>query len=176
MPAYQARLYQASSPDAEYAGQLAAAFTQNLRADVIKPLLQRHGLENVDPAAWYPQQQILDLLRDIEREFTFEELVAVGIKASELVPPPPMINSIEAVVQTANLLHQAACRNVQPDETVFTKKLGERHYQLTFNLPSPPFAIYGVLYGLIRRVRQPHEEPHFVFIRRETPTVIDVRW
>lgn len=176
MPTYQPVLYQASSPAAEYSGQIAAAFTQNLRADVIKPLLKRHGLENVDPAAWYPQQQILDILRDIEREFTFEELVAVGIKASELVPLPPMINSIETVVQTANLLHQAACRNVQPDETVFTKKLGERHYQLTFNLPSPPFAIYGVLYGLIRRVRKPHEEPHFVFIRRETPTAIDVRW
>ncbi|GIK67046.1 MAG: hypothetical protein BroJett018_48400 [Chloroflexota bacterium] len=176
MPTYQPVLYQASSPAAEYSGQIAAAFTQNLRADVIKPLLKRHGLENVDPAAWYPQQQILDILRDIEREFTFEELVAVGIKASELVPPPPMFHNIESVVQAANLLHQSACRNVQPDEGVFTEQIGERHYRLTFNLPSPPFAIYGVLYGLMRQVRKPNEDPRLVFIRRETPAVIEVRW
>lgn len=176
MATYQAKLYQASSPSAEYTGGLVMALAHNLRADAIQPILAKHGLETIDPTAWYPQQQVLDVLRDIESKFTFEELVAVGIKASELVPPPPMINSIETVVQTASLLHQAACRNVHPDETVYTKKLGERHYQLTFNLPSPPYAIYGVLYGLIRRVRKPHEEPHFVFIRRETPTVIDVRW
>ena len=176
MSNYQPVLYKASSAEANYAGQIAYAFATNLRADVIEPLLKRHGLIDIDPMAWYPQQQILNLLRDIELKFTFEELVAVGIKAGELAPPPPNLTTIEDILNAAHFIYAAASQNLAPGEGIQVKQLGQKHYELTFNIPSPPFSIYGTLYGFLRQVRKKGEDPRLVITKRDTPAVMEVKW
>lgn len=176
MSTYQAKLYQASSPNAEYMGGLVMAFAHNLRADAIQPILAKHGFENIDPTAWYPQQQVLNVFRDIESRFSFEELVAIGMGTAELNPLPPQVNSIEMVVVAADAIYKSGCRNADPAEGMMVNKVGARHYEITYNIPLPPFAIYGVLYGLIRRVKSKNDDPRIHLTRRETPAVMEVKW
>lgn len=90
--------YISSSPNAELLGAALLALVQNINAEEIKPLLARHGLDNIDLMQWYSEQKVLDLLKAIEEGTAnvTENLVAIGMKAIETIPFPPEINSIEA--------------------------------------------------------------------------------
>lgn len=162
MSTYRAVRYQAASPDAQFLGIVLVAFISNLRAEVIAPIVEKYGirLESFDPAQYYDMQNILYVLRDIEAAFTYEELVAVGVKAGQIFELPPEINNIETAVMSAGMAYNLImARNVPAEETIIPEQIGPKHYRLTYNLPSPPYPAYGQLFGVLRRVRKPDE--HF---------------
>lgn len=176
MTYYQATLYQPSSPNAQYMGGLVMSFAHNLRADVIQPILMKHGLDHIDPTAWYSQQKVLNVFRNIESNFSFEELVAIGISTAELNPLPLEYNSIEAVVAGSDAIYKLGCRHTNPNEGMVVNRVAERYYQIVFNVPLPSFVVYGTLYGLIRRVKGRNEDPHIYLLDRTTPAVMEVKW
>ena len=53
MAPYIARQFVASSPEAEGLGVALLPFTQNLLAEDMRPLLQKHQLGNPVPDQWY---------------------------------------------------------------------------------------------------------------------------
>jgi len=53
MAPYIARQFVASSPAAEVLGVALLSFTQNLLAEDMRPLLQKHQLGNPVPDQWY---------------------------------------------------------------------------------------------------------------------------
>ncbi len=176
MSGYQAVTFEPSSPEAEYYGWIIVAYTQNLRADIIRPVLAKHGLTEVDPHAVYLQRDILVLLKEIAANFTFEELVAVGLKTAELLPLPPEINSLEAVVMAVPMLYKAAVRNIPDEEGVVIEKLNPTHYRLHGNSPLPAFMLYAIVYGLIQRGKQKGQEPFVQLTQQTPPVIIEVRW
>lgn len=176
MSAYKPVRYQAASPETEVIGSLLVMFTENLRAEDIQPVLRKHNLEKVDPTRWYSQQLVLDILHDIEGQFSFEELVAIGMKGSEVAPIPPQVNSIEAVLQAFNGIYQGSTRNMAEGEGLFAERLGDRHYRLVGNTPVPAFVMYGAAYGLVKRFRQPGDHPKVYLVDEGTPFVIEVKW
>ncbi len=173
---YQAVLYQAASPEAEYIGGALYALTQNLRADVIQPVLERFGIHQVNPEQWYQQQLVLDVMREIEKRFTFEELVAIGVKAGEIAPLPPNVYDIESALLVANAIHKLSCRNIPTEDGIVTEKLSPTHFRMTMNIPTPPFLTYGLVFGLVRRFRQKDQSPTVVLTDKKTPFVIEVQW
>src|SRR5215475_6888670 len=91
--------HKATTSNAQYLGSNLRGFTDNLRADVIQPILEKFNVKEINPEEWMDAQLTLDMLREIEKQFTFEELVAVGMKAAEFVPLPPEIDSIEKLLE-----------------------------------------------------------------------------
>ena len=176
MSSYTAVLYQPSTPEAEYLGGMLLSLTQNLRSDVIQPVLKAHNLEHIEPDKWYPQQPFMDVLREIEQRFTFEELVAIGIKIAQTIPLPPEVNSIETCLNLMDFGHHTTSRNIHAAEGIKIEKVSDTHFRVISNVPAPTFMAYGVLWGYVRRFKKPGENPTVLIIETQIPFVIEVKW
>lgn len=176
MSGYKAVTYVPSSPDAEYFGWSVLTVTQNLRADIIRPLMEKYGLADVDPNAFYLQGALLAALKEVEQNFTFEELVALGIKTADLLPVPPELNSVEALIAALPVLYKSTCRNIPEEEGVTVEKVHDKHYRLIHNSPLPPFMLYATVFGLVRRVKQKGQNPLVELTQMIPPVIMDIRW
>ncbi len=152
MARYAAKSFVAGSPDAVVIGQAVQAFTSNLESSVIKPILPRHGFGNIDPEAWYPHQNWMNVLKEIsDLPEGSSALVAFGRKVVETAVMPPEIDSVPKVLDALHAIHHLNLRNIPEEEGYFVEKLGERHYMVYQNTPNPDDAIYGFIWGLVSR-------------------------
>lgn len=153
---YKAKPFVAGSPDAKVLGQSVLAFAENLRSDLIKPILPRHGLDNIDPQAWYPHQNWLDVLKEIqEKPGASEMFVAFGRQVAKVAAMPPEMQSIPDALNALHDIHHMNLRNIPPEEGYVVEKRGEKHYIVYENTPNPSDAIYGFIWGLCARFKQP---------------------
>ncbi len=176
MSAYKPVFFEPSAPDAEYLGTIVFVFTQNLRADVIQPILKRNGLEDIQPDKWYPQRDYLNALREIEQKHTFEELVAIGMKVSEVIPLPPDIHDIESALYFLDVGLHATSRKIHPEECIKVEKVSPTHFRTINNVPTPPFLAYGTIWGFVRRFKKKGENPTVLLTQKEMPYIIEVKW
>ncbi|HEC23937.1 MAG TPA: hypothetical protein ENI95_13565 [Chloroflexi bacterium] len=179
MPAYTC------DPDTELIGRSVLALFENIRYDMIKPILDKHGLNDVDPDGWYPLQDVLDILSDISEQGSgLFDLVSVGISAARLSPIPPEVEalSLKEFLLLYPQLYPRRHRNGDAGE-VLAEEAGERHVKMIFRTPYPDDLMYGLMYGFARRFL-PKGTPITVFydpdIRRSEEggkfTVIHVVW
>lgn len=176
MSTYTPSRYQAASPDSEALGATFVMFTENIRSDVIQPILKKYNLNSIDPMAWYPQQLALDIMRDVEANYTFEELVAIGMRGAETAPIPPEADSIETMLGMFDAMYKISLRNIPPEVGITVNKLGERSYRLICNIPGPAFLMYGAIYGLLKRFREKREYATVFLVEDGPPMVMDVKW
>lgn len=168
--------YQASAPGAAYLASNLLGFTTNLRSDVIDPILDKYNVKEIKPDEWLDAQLQLDMLREIETQFSWEELVAVGMKAAEFVPIPDGMNTIERFLEGCPMLQQAIGHNMSPEEKLVVEQLDTNRYRMTLYLPTPPFVLYGFLYGLVKRVSTPNQYPVIKITDNGTPYVFEFKW
>lgn len=156
MSPYVAQPYTAGTPEAEVRGGTMLAFTQNLAADVMQPILERHGLDSIDPDTWYSHQLWMDILKDIETEMAgsaSSTLVAFGRQVVESASMPEEIQTIPDAMQSLHAIHHANLRNVPEEEGYMIREVGPRHYIVYHNTPNPDDAIYGFLWGMAARFK-----------------------
>jgi len=171
-----------AAPGAEVLGASLLALPICLKADEIMPLLKKHGFAEIDPEAWYPQQNIVNLYREIEEGLTnlSENLVSIGIKSVETMGFPPEINTMESVIATMAASYSTVHRNLRPEEGTWGKILGEGHAQAIINTPYPKDIFYGYYWGLMKKYTP--EGTHFrvAEIENDDPehagTVYDIKW
>ncbi len=175
MTNYHAVRYQAASPNARVLGASLLIYTTNLRAETIQPILKAYHLETIAPDEWISDQVNLDILRDIERNFSFEELVAVGVRAAEIMPLPPELDSLEKLIYSADALYRSTVRNI-PSNLITVEQCGPQHYRLHYNIPVPPFATFGLAHGLMRRIKRPDQHPTLSIIDLGTPYIFEGKW
>lgn len=168
--------YKASAPNAKYMGRQLGAFTDNIRADVIQPILEKYNIKDINPGEWMSAQLQLDMLRDIEAQCTFEELVAVGMKRGEFIPLPPEIDAIEKFLERSTPMYLSLVRDVSPDEKVTMEKLGNNYYRLTYHVPFPPFVMYGTTYGILKRLKKQGDSLVITIVDKNTPYIFDIKW
>lgn len=140
----------AFSPDAEVRG---VAILGMLRAlgDRAMDLLQRHGLENVQPDGWYPQQLWLNALQDIaaaESNVIFD-FIAIAKEIARNIPLPDGIDSVEAVLLRESEVYRANNRHCPG--SISAKKVAEGHIEVTVCNPYPHAMMYGIVWGLATR-------------------------
>jgi len=181
---YVAKPFVAGSPEALVIGQTVLAFSQNLEAEVIAPLLPKHGLGDVDPEKWYPHQAWMDVLKDVNDHFggrASQAFVAFGKQVVENVVMPPEIQTIPDVLNALHAIHHLNLQNVPEDEGYVVEQLGDKHYMVYENTPNPSYAIYGFIWGLVARYC-PDDEDFVVEIvdnpkPAETPgTAFEIQW
>lgn len=146
----------AVSPDSKISGRLVLAFTQNINQHDIEPVLKQYHLEPVDADAWYPQQQLLNVFRDIHEGKTnvTDNLVAIGMKGSETAAYPPEINSIATALQALPMIHELNHRNIPNVGSEYEVTiLGDHHILIANHSPYPNDTLYGFIWGIIKHFK-----------------------
>lgn len=169
-------------PNLELNGQTTLALLQNINQDATRPYLAQHGLDNIDPEAWYPVQSILDVLNDVATEGNpMSHFVAIGIKAAELGDLPPNI-TFEKFIQMYGEVFLQRHRNGDPG-TIESFAVGPNHMQVNCDVVYPDHVMYGLIFGYARRILS--DDRHYtVFYDEEiTPrdlggeqTIIHITW
>jgi hypothetical protein len=179
---YTAKPFVAGTPEAEVLGQTVLAFAENLRADLIKPLLPKHGLDNIQPDKWYPHQSWMNVLKEIqEMPGSSEMFVAFGKQVVKSAAMPPEMKTIPDALNALHDIHHMNLRNIPPEEGYVVEQKGPKHYYVYENTPNPSDAIYGFIWGLCARFKQPGES--FSVTPRENPNshqtpgqLFEVKW
>jgi hypothetical protein len=170
-----------ASPETEVLGASLLALPVCLKADEILPVLAKHGFANIDPDKWYPQQNILQLYRDIVegRTNVSENMVSIGIKSVDTMPFPQEVNTIEAALQMVISSYTPVHRNIQPGEGGVLMKISDNHYQILLNVPYPDDIFYGYYWGILKKYT-PHEMRFRLAMEEpkggEPGVLFDIRW
>ncbi|MCL4878088.1 MAG: hypothetical protein KJ064_15625 [Anaerolineae bacterium] len=169
-------------PQAEVIGQNVLALVQSLYARNLDPILEKHGLDRIDPQQWYPLQKLLDVLRDLAiRDSCPTNFVALGTALTETARVPEL-NELDEVFMFFDDAYQRQHRNGDVGER-YVEKVGKNHLKITLDVPYPDDLEYGAAYGLARRFIQPGH--HFTLeydshVKRRDEggqkTVLHLRW
>jgi hypothetical protein len=151
---YIAQPWVAPSKDSEMLGSVLLSRTQNLKSEDIRPILEKHGLWNLDPNTWYNMQQMLDAEKEIvdSRENVMEDMVAFGIEGVKRLSPPSDVNTIEKALDFMNKAVPMVNRNIPEGFGFIIIKKGDGHYEIVINEPFPPFSTVGWLHGVVSRL------------------------
>lgn len=147
------RKFVVADPNAQVTGRLMLSLIKNINVDEIMPVLTKHGLESIEPEKWYPFQNFLDALKDVAQGNVnaTENLVAIGVKASETAVIPAGIDSLASFMELLNDVSSANSRNIVPEERYDIKVIAPGRVHVTNNRPYPDDAIFGFLWGAAKR-------------------------
>jgi len=184
MAKYVAKPFVAGSPDAMVIGQTMQAFLENVEADVIEPILKEQGVTEIKVDEWYPHQLWMDILRAIDNKLgtgANSAFVAFGRKVVQKAVMPPEMNTIPAALEALHAIHHMNLQNIPEDEGYITEKVDDNHYLIYENTPNPSETIYGFIWGICARFKQPGEQFTVRIIDNPNPkekpgTLFDVTW
>lgn len=170
-------------PNTEIIGQAIHAFGHNVRG--INPLLKKHNLETIDPKLWYPMQNWVNVLNDLNQHNDgMTNYFAMGTEDAKkaFLPPHSGDLSLPDFLEQwgAMYLMQHRGENVGSIETV---KIDDKHYLVTFVVSYPDDYLYGIAHGLTKRFL-PMGTYYKVWFDKDVPpldkggteTVIHIRW
>jgi hypothetical protein len=154
---YVAQKFVSPSTNAETLGAALMLFFENILAETIRPILEKHGIETLEPDQWYPMQLILDVEKDIVDSPLYgnESLVALGMKAIDTAPFDPSITTIEQAIAALDTIVNYASRNIPEGFGYHLVESRPGYILVTENMPFPDDAIYGYLWAVARRFK-PH--------------------
>jgi len=172
-------------PHVELNGHTARSFMINLRAEGMKPLLEKYGLANIDPEQWYPLRDVLAVLSELAgKGSSMFDFVSLGLAAAQVSPIPPEIEQLplEQFLMMYEKIYPTRHRNGDAG-TVRAEQLGERHVKMIFDVAYPDDLMYGLMYGFARRFLPPDTRFRVKYdeatLRREQggkETVIHITW
>jgi hypothetical protein len=172
-------------PRAETLGVNILAYFNNLRNDQTGPIMDRHGLGNVQPTDWIPTQKFLDALNDMGQTPDFmSALVAVGMGVGEILPVPFEDPGLGDVLAIWNDIYQGLHRNADVGQ-ITSEKESDTHYKITFTDVYSDDFNYGIMYGYAKRFLPPGTQFTIYYDPKVTPrdrggnlgyTVIHTKW
>ncbi len=183
MARYIAKPFVAGTSQAEVIGQTMISFADNLEAEILKPILKKHGLEVIDENKWYPHQLWLDILKEMSDTLGGEAssaFVAFGKQVVQNAVMPDVIKTIPDALNALNAIHHANLRNVPEEEGYSIEVKSEKDYIVYHNTPNPDDAIYGFLWALVARFKQSGESFTVRIIPNPAPekarSAYEVKW
>lgn len=124
----------------------------SINEDEVRPFREKHGLTHIDPNQWYPVDQVVAFIDDLNNsEDGMFNLIAVGMNIAAHIDFPPKVKTIHDVMRVSEQMHKQGWRNGDPG-THHVELVGERSARFTFErLPLPADFFYGLCYGLLKR-------------------------
>lgn len=148
--------YMAFDPESEVIGASALAFITNMNHDDMEAILEKHGLNQIEPQQWYPVQSILDVMSDISKEGdASSNLVAIGMEASELglkrLPDHFRSLSLFEFLGIYDNWYKEVHRNTKTGY-VKTEQVDENYLIIRAKLPYPDDLLYGIFFSYARNL------------------------
>jgi len=174
------------SEDHEFPGQILIDLANAVGSDQIMPYFAKHGLTNIDPKAWYPQQKLLDVYNDMQatKNGTMFDFVSIGTKQAEqaIVPAQfasmPLLDILQGVGQVFKLNNRGTDIGEMRCET-----MTDKHVKMILRVTTPDNLWYGIFYGFVRRFI-PKDTRFTVYFDKDVPrrdnggdvTIIHITW
>lgn len=151
------RVYECD-PSVEIIGQNMLAYIENLQASTIKPVLEQHGLSEINPQTWYSLQKLLNVLKTLaDMPNASPNFVAIGMALARTAPLPPEIEHMPLEPFFLNVLasaYQMQHRGGDPGHLI-VEKVAEKHLTINVDTPYPDDLEYGATYGFAKRLLPP---------------------
>ena len=145
-------------PGTETVGLLLGGFADNIQGDETRPIMEKHGMVNLEPHTWYPVKMLLDALNELaEKASTTPAFVAIGLTIGEGVPLPADIENptLEDVLMAWNNMYQDLHRGGDVG-SILIEKISDTHFKVALkSMIYPDDMNYGVLYAYGRRMLPP---------------------
>ncbi|MBN1201913.1 MAG: hypothetical protein JXJ20_08675 [Anaerolineae bacterium] len=174
-------------PGTETIGQLLNSWYENLQGDETRPIMEKHGMVNLNPTTWYPVRMLLDATNEIAENCNVTpNFVAIGMKIGEAVPlPPDMENpTLEEVLMIWDDLYQGLHRGGDVG-CIKIEKVSDTYFKTIQSGIYPDDMSYGVLYAYGRRFLPPGTSFSVFYDPDVTPrdqggegeaTYINIKW
>jgi hypothetical protein len=177
--------YKVFHPDHETLGRTLLDFEDAVGGENIQPYFQKHGLVNIDPDAWYPEQKLLDVLSDISgQKNSMFDLVSIGLKTVEQAVIPPEYASLPllTILENANETYKLNCRGTDIGG-VQCEVVSSKHVKMICRFPDPDDYWYGCFYGYVKRF-SPRDTNFSLYYDKDIPrrdkggdvTIIHITW
>lgn len=115
----------------------------------VRPILARHGMDQFEPHAWYPQQTWLDILKAVSQEARID-LMAVGHRVAGAMELPDGLYSLQRML---DFIHERNHQIHRNDESMQfgIEVLGARMIRIIDHSPYPADLQFGLILGLFER-------------------------
>lgn len=152
--------WKAPKTTAELTGMTVNALITSIMHNDIANLLRRHNLEEIDPQAWYPAQDLANLFQEISNAPNASPtFVSLGMAAAQIgidaLPPAMKDLPLEVFLSKYDDIWQARHRNGDIGHVRF-EKVDDNHMILRYNAIYPDDIFYGVFYAYTRHFRPKH--------------------
>ncbi|NDJ77074.1 MAG: hypothetical protein GYB65_12535 [Chloroflexi bacterium] len=144
-----AEVFVAPTPEAEVMGGPMLGILAGLGEEA-RPLLEKHGLSEIDPQGWYKMQHYLDVLAEVAGGDVnvLQNLVSVGMHAMDNAQLPPETDTLAKALMNLEMTFQMSHRNAGHGWDV--EMVDDRTIVCTSHTPYPDDIEYGVLYAYAR--------------------------
>ncbi|MEO8609910.1 MAG: hypothetical protein ABI690_18600 [Chloroflexota bacterium] len=157
----------------EVLGAVIIAISQSINSDELVPILEAHGLSNVQQDRWYPASTWIDALNDIAAHDNGSmNLVSASIKVSENIPQADGDGTIKGAFVTANDTYNMSHRGGYIGE-INVESSKEKEVTVSAYSPYPDDYLYGAFYGHARRHAPKGSN---LRIYRDKPYVYRIAW
>jgi len=123
--------------------------------DIVDEWLVESKIGKIDPAAWYPRQEWLNLLKKLERfSNTTENQISIGMKVIENaeLPPDLVVANVTDAINVLVMVYVNEQKNLpEGDNGYAVRKIDDKHYEVVDNNPYLFHVNYGYIWGILRR-------------------------
>lgn len=140
------------SNDHEQLGQMFLDIRHAINSEAFFPVFERHGLGEIDPEAWFPLQNFLDVLNEIEEQGGMFDLISIGKKIGEDIDIPDDMRVLP-FFQLLNLAPEIYKMHNRGSDIgwILVEEVDDKHHKLILCVPDPDDLWYGIFYGFSRR-------------------------
>lgn len=172
-----------AAPGEDVYGPAITGIFDNVNADELRPMLDRHQISETDLTHWFPLQKLMDFYQDmLSHHNVAENMVAIGIKTIEKIPFPPETDGIFKALRFIEASYALSHRNLRANEGAKVVFSGENQALIIFNAPYPDDIMYGYVWGISKRFlpkgsnfKVRYVQPDEVGVT-EPGTLIQVQW
>jgi hypothetical protein len=174
------------SQDHQVPGQILIDLAHAIGSDEIMPYYKKHGLTNIDPKAWYPQQTLLDIYNEMEdsESGSMFDFVSIGMKEAQQAIVPDHFKSLPllSILQGVGAVFKLNNRGTDIGE-IKCETVTDTHVKIILRVPAPDDLWYGIFYGFVQRFIP--KGTHFtVYFDKDIPrrdqggavTIIHITW
>ncbi|WP_069658772.1 hypothetical protein [Arcticibacter eurypsychrophilus] len=148
--------FKSYSEGVEVVGQTILCFIYGVPKyeDEMRELLVRHGLEDIQPDGWYPQQKWLDAFSELFDNYGPFTLFTLGKSIPEQAAFRLQFTELEQALRAVDVVYQMNRRNGEVGHYTITKYDAElKEALMECTSPYPADFERGVLVGMIRKYK-----------------------
>lgn len=146
-------------PEVLLRGETFQAIMQSMNFLDFQPIvdewLAESGIGQIDPAAWYPRQEWLNLLKKLEdKPGAMQNQVSIGLKVIDnvVLPEGMTINTVNEAISMLIAVYVNNQQNLPEGDTGYTiKEIDDKHFEILDTSPYLLHVNYGYIYGILKR-------------------------